>query len=85
MQQFKTYLSSSRVKRICKQGEEASRVTFDTVDGVRTGLGETDTNETASKGGRGLSKNGESPEEHSKTLVTKLLPPMAAPNEEVYE
>ncbi|GFX31088.1 hypothetical protein TNCV_2025911 [Trichonephila clavipes] len=34
MQQFKTSLSSSRVKRICKQG---GRVTFDTIDGVRTG------------------------------------------------
>ncbi|GFX09941.1 hypothetical protein TNCV_4100821 [Trichonephila clavipes] len=32
MQQFKTGLSNSRVKRICKQGEEGL-VTFDTVDG----------------------------------------------------
>ncbi|GFU76559.1 hypothetical protein TNCV_1940471 [Trichonephila clavipes] len=35
MQQFKTGLSNSRVKRICKQGE--GLVTFDTFDGERTG------------------------------------------------
>ncbi|GFT12699.1 hypothetical protein TNCV_5094621 [Trichonephila clavipes] len=37
MQQFKTGLSNSRVKRICKRGAEGL-VTFDTVDGVRTGV-----------------------------------------------
>ncbi|GFW32583.1 hypothetical protein TNCV_565291 [Trichonephila clavipes] len=40
MQQFKTGLSNSRVKRICKQGRRGGEglVTFDTVDEVRIGI-----------------------------------------------
>ncbi|GFX35417.1 hypothetical protein TNCV_102241 [Trichonephila clavipes] len=75
MQQFKTGLSNSRVKRICKRGRGEGLVTFDTVDGVRTGkVGVKQLTSRAEKMGEKKRKKSRSHERRHSSLMKSDYP-----------